>query len=242
MIKVFRLRLVESKELSYEELDNLEDKELVDHSREGSELATEILINRYRNLGKYISSKYFISGKDQDDLEQETLVAIWQAIQGYDPSKGSFKSFVSRAMENRLTDQIRKANTKKAQAFNNAQSLDQTTEYGEDDNTSFGDIIASDDQAIDDNVIEQMLADKVYDFIHSDEVSDIERDVLTDFIAGHSTQEVADLYGMTYKQVNNALGRVRSKIRKKFPSLEESRRMSRVYYKETVNIKIKIRG
>ncbi len=44
---------------------------------------------------------------DREDLEQEALLRIWQALPRYDPSKGSLGTFIERVAESRFRSLLR---------------------------------------------------------------------------------------------------------------------------------------
>lgn len=47
------------------------------------------------------------SPADREDLEQEAFAAVWQALQHYDPSRSSLRTFVEKVVANRLVSLIR---------------------------------------------------------------------------------------------------------------------------------------
>ncbi|MGN0871342.1 MAG: sigma factor [Victivallales bacterium] len=51
--------------------------------------------------------------EDREDIEQELLIAAWRRLSQYDRRKASLKTWLSRVMENRQRDIIRRYRAKK---------------------------------------------------------------------------------------------------------------------------------
>lgn len=65
----------------------------------------------HRPLAKSIARGYFLPGADQEDVQQEALIALWEASRSYQPDKGSsFRSFAKLVIERRLNSCVRTAN------------------------------------------------------------------------------------------------------------------------------------
>lgn len=54
-----------------------------------------------------------LPGFDQNDVEQELLVVLWECVKHYDPNRGSrFNTYFQRSAKNRIITLIRHFNTK----------------------------------------------------------------------------------------------------------------------------------
>jgi RNA polymerase sigma factor (sigma-70 family) len=71
------------------------------------------LWSRHRRIAYALARDYHIPGMDQDDVNQEALVALWEAARCYDSSKGPFPAFAHLVVERRLTDALKKAKRRK---------------------------------------------------------------------------------------------------------------------------------
>jgi RNA polymerase sporulation-specific sigma factor len=60
-----------------------DDSELVSKAQKGSLIAQETLIKRYSWIARSKARNYFLEGGTFEDLEQEGLVGIWQAIKKF---------------------------------------------------------------------------------------------------------------------------------------------------------------
>ena len=65
------------------ELEELEDEKVVLICQAGDMEAVDYIFNKYKNLVKKKAREYYIIGGDHDDLFQEGMLALWDAIKGY---------------------------------------------------------------------------------------------------------------------------------------------------------------
>lgn len=106
-------------------------EELVILCKQGDRNALEELINTYQRLiGKYTNT-YFIKGYEDEDLSQVAKLAIIQAIQKYDITKGAnFTGFLDIVLRNTFTSIInKKSNTEGTVSLNNILYDDNAKEY-----------------------------------------------------------------------------------------------------------------
>lgn len=64
------------------------------------------LIENNLNLVKYIANQYLGNGVSFEDLFQDGCVALIRAVDGYNPTKGKFSAYATRAIKNKLQDSI----------------------------------------------------------------------------------------------------------------------------------------
>lgn len=71
------------------------------------------IVKAYKPVAFYIAKLYYAPGNDANDLVQEGLIGVHQAIQIYKESRGSWNALVNACMKRRMYDLIRKATTEK---------------------------------------------------------------------------------------------------------------------------------
>lgn len=113
-------------------MESLTDIELVEKAaREGNELAWQEILNRYKYIAYYYSQKIFHVSVDQDDIIQEGLIGIYNAVINYDKSyRIPFKTFAKICVERNIVIFLKTKNRKKHKPLNNYESLFQSA-YGE---------------------------------------------------------------------------------------------------------------
>lgn len=77
------------------------------------------LWTRNRPLARRIARSFNWPGAEPDDVEQEALIALWEAASTYDPEKGAtFQTFATLVVKRHLADSLRHARTGKHRLLN----------------------------------------------------------------------------------------------------------------------------
>ncbi|HAJ97506.1 MAG TPA: RNA polymerase subunit sigma-70 [Ruminococcus sp.] len=172
------------------------DEELAVLAKDSME-AEGILLSRYLRLIQYYAFHY-ASGADADDLVQEGLIALLYAIPQYSPEKGTkFSSFAQVCIQNRMKNVLLK-NQK------NPEPVENLEEYQSAD-------------FIDEVTPESILLEKEQEILFRKQVmemlSDKEWQVLGLIVEGATYAETARKLGISEKSVDNAMQRIRRKMR-----------------------------
>ena len=86
------------------------DEALCSLAASGDRIAEEALVMRYNRLVRVCARPYFLAGGDSEDLIQEGMVGLLNAIREYDPGKGSsFRTYAETCIRNRILSAIRAA-------------------------------------------------------------------------------------------------------------------------------------
>lgn len=191
-------------------MDKQTDETLAILAKEGSDDALTSLIQRYVPLVILRVRTYAKSGLDEDDLFQEGMIALLKAVRSYrDCFKGSFKTFAVVCINNKLNSAIRA--------------------HMRDKNAPMREYLSLSDS----NVTEEQLADSSvqnnpeFRVIENEEVdacnrcidnflSQFEQQVLRLFLSSYSYEEMARHLESSTKAVDNALQRVRRKLKNVF--------------------------
>ena len=198
--------------MTIENLLILTDEQLVLMAREGSETAEEILIEKYKGLVRARSKAYFIAGAEAEDVVQEGMIGLMNAIRNFDSEReASFKTYAGTCISNQIIKAIRKAEREKNQPLNDAISIDNY--LGEkDENLTIGDILKA---SMFDEPEEKVIYEDTLLRLSSlsrQIFSPLESQVLRAKIAGKNYQEIAEELGKSPKTIDNALQRIRKKI------------------------------
>ena len=148
---------------------------------------------------KFLSASANVS-IESDDLYQEGMLSVLSAVKSYDSAGGaSFKNYMAECVRNRLISASRKRSENSVFTFETV-SLE-----------SSGDKAAA-IASVEEITIGKDRFDRILDYINS-MLSQKELEALKLFISGMSYEEIALKTGTTVKSVDNALQRVRHKIR-----------------------------
>lgn len=180
--------------------EKFSDIQLVEFINRGEYKYLQVLINRYMPYIISVASRYNAGGLDTEDFIQEGILAIFSAVKSYDSTKASFKTFVclciNRAMSSAL---LRVAGA--------AKHIPEDLIYPIDE------VELSDMNNPESIFIEKESYDDL-ELTIKQELSDFEYQVLCEFLIGKSYADIADSLNVTSKSVDNALRRIRSKIKK----------------------------
>lgn len=204
----------------FEKLNKCTDEELVVLSQKKNIDAVDILILRYMDLVKKKAKSMYIAGGDVDDLMQEGMIGFFEAIKAFKDNKGaSFSTFAHLCIDRNMMSAIKSANTLKNKILNDSMSLDAEVE-GDDGNNDYKgisriDLIESTSNINPESVYldnEKVVALKA---VIKNSLSEFELQVLDLWITGQDYIAIAKLLNKEPKSIDNAIQRIRSKIRKK---------------------------
>lgn len=180
-------------ELRRDSLASLSDEELVELCRENDENAAAELIERFTPSVRKRAESF--NGTMKDDLSQEGFLALLDAVRNYSPEKGAaFATYAHHCVVNRMINVFKKT--------------DRETEELPDDFDR-----PDDDGIIPENiVVEQAGLGELYQKIE-DTLSAFELKVFGLYASGLSYQVIASKLGVESKSVDNAVQRLRKKLR-----------------------------
>lgn len=176
--------------------EKLSDEKLVLKARNDKTAVSE-LIARYMCTAEVLAKK--LSPDLCDDLMQEGLMGLMKAIKSFNGEREvSFSSYASVCMKNKMLNSLRKNNSSRAAEI----SEEEIEEYA----------VGSQDDIPEDIVIEKERMSELYEKISS-ALSEREWQVFQLFLTGMSYNQIALNSGLSAKGVNNAMQRVRRKLK-----------------------------
>jgi RNA polymerase sporulation-specific sigma factor len=196
--------------------ENRTDEELVALAREGDDRAAEQLIRNHTELIRAKANLYFILGADRDDIVQEGMIGIYKAINNYDEDRGaSFRTFADLCVNRQIITAIKAAGRQKHVPLNTSLSLDRPIDTDESPKT-LGETLSAGTDTDPEAVfllgeMAQVLLSNRDSFL-----SEYERFVLGELIGGKSYRDIAREHGKSEKSVDNAIQRIRRKLRSFF--------------------------
>lgn len=182
---------------------NASDEALVSLAQNNDTDALTELIRRYLPLIRRKAGGYTTSPADRDDLIQEGLIGLLNAVKTFSVAKGAgFKTYCYVCVQNRMLTELEKRFSNKQQALQNyvpLEELDSSVGSGEIDDPFR--IVAAQES-------HDLLMEKAKTLL-----SGLEQETLSLYLSGHSYEEMARQLNLTTKAVDNALQRVRRKLR-----------------------------
>lgn len=187
--------------------------ELIKRSQQGDHEAFEMLLQQCQGLIYKKVNQCWLPGEHKEDIYQEACIAFYQSIMVYSFDKGvSFKSFTCLVIERKLSSLARLKTNKKSQILNNAYSLDR---------------VLYEDSAFPITYLERLIdlsyAQKLknierpfilQDIFTTAKLSKLEAIILKMYLQGYSYDQMGAVLNSSYKTIDNAMQRMRRKMKK----------------------------
>lgn len=182
-----------------EQKTSKEEAELLLRCQKGEDAAIEEMLNRYKNLVRAKANTLYLVGADKDDLIQEGMIGLFKAIREYLPEKNeSFGAFAQLCVTRQMYTAIKASQRKKNQPLNDYVSLyENAVLFSQNPEESMIDREKT-------QQLENLLAERL---------SMLEQQVLSMHTAGYTCQQIAHSLGKEPKSVDNALQRLRRKLK-----------------------------
>lgn len=203
---------LEQLEIEIENFRMLGDEEVLLMIEQGNSLALEFLIYKYKNLVRTRSQTYFLIGGEKEDIIQEGLIGLYNAIRNFNAEKiSSFRQFADLCITRQIITAIKAATRQKHIPLNSYVSLDKPI-YDEDSSWTLIDTIAE-SNAIDPQTRLINLEKIVHLQLHLlESLSEFERRVLYLYIDGYTYQEISEELNRHVKSIDNAMQRIKRKL------------------------------
>lgn len=197
-----------------QEYNNISDEELIVRLRDGENQITDYIIEKYKDLVRQKTKSMYILGADHDDLLQEGMIGLFKAIRDYDAGRdASFYTFADLCITRQVYTAIRASNRKKHSFLNTYVSLYEKKDgMGDESLELIQALVSNDAKNPEEMVIDQENLESLENCIEQ-ELSSFEMQVLELYLTGMSYTEIARVLGKTDKATDNAMHRVKTKIK-----------------------------
>lgn len=195
---------------------NETDEELILKLRDGESSVIDFIMDKYKNLVKKKAKTMYILGADTEDLIQEGMIGLFKAIRDYDSGRdASFYTFADLCISRQMYTAVQASRRQKHAPLNSYISLYSShSEKEENEESQLINILSSnigrnpEDLLIDRENVENL------ERIIEKELSGFEKEVLDLYLIGMSYSQIAKVLGRDDKSTDNALQRIKGKLRK----------------------------
>lgn len=201
--------------LKEDRYDTMTDEELITALRDGDNDIADYLCNKYKNLVRKNAKSMYILGAEPEDLIQEGMIGLFKAVRDFDPGRdASFMTFAGLCISRQMYNAVQAAGRQKNIPLNTYVSLYEETESktGEKGST-IAELLADDALSPEQELIDKENVADLIDRIDK-ELSSFENQVLDLYLTGMNYVQIAGVLGKDVKSTDNALQRIRSKIKK----------------------------
>ncbi|MBR3823591.1 MAG: RNA polymerase sporulation sigma factor SigH [Lachnospiraceae bacterium] len=190
------------------------DESLIERLRDGESTIVDYIMNKYKYLVRSKAQAMYILGADTEDLIQEGMIGLFKAVRDYDCGRdASFFTFAELCISRQMYTAVQASQRKKHAPLNTYISL-----YGEQKEKGEGapleEILSS---GAGSNPETLFLDKERMEYLEGEidkDLSTFEKQVLDLYLTGMSYSQIAKVLGKEEKSTDNALQRVKVKIKK----------------------------
>lgn len=200
----------------YSDYEQYSDEELIDHLRSGESRITDYFLDKYKNLVRSKAKSMYILGGDNEDLIQEGMIGLFKAIRDYDSGRdASFYTFADLCISRQMYTAVQASRRQKHWPLNTYVSLSGNGHSQEENGEMELAEALSPDQDLNPETL--FIDRERVEYLESQmdkELSSFEKQVLDLYLTGMSYSQIARVLGREEKSTDNALQRLKNKIKK----------------------------
>lgn len=176
------------------------DEELIARIRSGEAGVTEYLLEKYKPLVKKQARTMYLMGGENEDLIQEGMIGLFRAISTYRQGEGSFYGFALLCVNRQMYTAVQASARKKHEPLNAYVSLDEEPQMPLEDSPETMLLLQEKERKREDMIARHL--------------SSLEKKVLALYLEGMSYGQIAEQIGRPEKSVDNAIQRLKKKLKK----------------------------
>ena len=190
------------------------DEELIGKLREGNAKIADYIMEKYKPLVRKKTNAMYLIGGETEDLIQDGMIGLFKAIRDYSmENEASFFTFAKICIQRQLVNAVKASTRKKHSPLNSYVSfyepVQESTEVAVMDT-----IQAAENFSNPENILLEHETIKRLEEGIKEKLSGLEQEVLSLFLDGKSYGEIGEMLGKDTKAVDNAVQRIRNKIKK----------------------------
>lgn len=191
------------------------DDELIDRLRQGETAIMDYICDKYKNMVRSKAKSMFILGADNEDLIQEGMIGLFKAVRDYDMGRdASFFTFAELCVSRQMYTAVQASKRQKHLPLNTYVSLDSGVSCDGREESGLEELLSG---RVELSPEEQFLDKERIAWLEKRidrELSEFEKQVMDLYITGMSYSQIAKVLGRDEKATDNALQRLKAKIRK----------------------------
>lgn len=198
-----------------ESYELVSDEELICRLRDGEHPITDYIMDKYKYIVRNQAKSMYILGADREDLIQEGMIGLFKAIRDYDPGRdASFSTFAQLCISRQMYTAIEAARRLKHTPLNFYISLNKSSDAETGEELDLEQILYEKaERSPEELLIDKENLDHLNEYIDQ-ELSGFEKQVFDLYVTGMSYSEIAKVLGKDEKSTDNALQRLKAKIKR----------------------------
>ncbi len=181
--------------------NKLSEDEVLALVQKNDDEALNFILNKYKPIVKIKARMFFLIGGENDDLMQEGMIGLFNAINKYNEKiSATFKTFAEICIENQMKTAIRNNTRQKHTILNDSIPIyDIEKTFASENNSPLNILLTRENYSI---LIENLNTD----------LTDLEKKVLDLYLDGKNRREIGLVVLKDEKSISNTLSRIRKKI------------------------------
>ena len=187
------------------------DEELIERLRNGESKISDYLMEKYKGTVKKRARAMYLIGGETDDLIQEGMIGLFKAVTSYQEEKNtSFSTFAYLCVQRQIYTTITAFNRKKHIPLNTAISLFE--QKNQEEELSLDEILETPEETPEEMMLRKEELNDYYKMLDQN-LSKFEKQVMYHYLNGETYTTIAKKLGKSDKSIDNAIQRIRRKIR-----------------------------
>lgn len=209
----------------YKDYMNCSDEELILMLRDGDKQVIDFIMDKYKNLVRSKAGSMYILGADKEDLIQEGMIGLYKAVRDYDTGRdASFFTFADLCVSRQMYTAIQAAGRQKHAPLNFYVSLYGGSSEGEtsgqqEEGAWISSMVSPSERNPEEVLIDKENVELLEQTIEK-ELSSFEKQVLDLYLTGMKYGQIAKVLGRDDKSTDNALQRIKAKLKKALNNIE----------------------
>lgn len=195
--------------------EGIDDEELVKRYSLGEGEAVDELMSRYKDYVRSKAGTLFLIGGEEEDLIQEGMIGLLKAVWTYSPDKNSsFYHYAGVCIMSKMYSAIESSKRNKHIPLNTYISLYEEKRTANEGNVTLMDILEDSSESDPETILIGQENAEMIDKEIDRSLSSMEKEILNLHMTGLKYVQIAEILNKTPKQVDNALQRIKGKLRR----------------------------
>lgn len=191
-------------------------KELVMLAQSGIKEAANFIVEQFYPMVVKVASQYYGQWSEQDDLIQNGLVGLIKAIYYYKEDKSSFSTFAWKSVDSEMKSFLTYLNRRKHKILTDSLKVDLLLEEESEDKSVD---IGYEPTLLDEYLYEDLIS-KIFSVLEADEF-----ELFKMYMQSESYKSMAQKIGKNTKYVDNAIQKIKRKVKPVLEMHEKIKRM-----------------
>ena len=191
--------------------DRMTDEQLLCDYKNGNQEIMDYLMVKYKFMVRKKARAMYLLGGENEDLIQEGMIGLFKAVTSYQEEKNtSFSTFAYLCVQRQIYTTITAFNRKKHIPLNTAISLFE--QKNQEEELSLDEILETPEETPEEMMLRKEELNDYYKMLDQN-LSKFEKQVMYHYLNGETYTTIAKKLGKSDKSIDNAIQRIRRKIR-----------------------------